>query len=248
MSVDVSLWPLVGVALVVLGFALRLNPALVVVVAGIVTGLVAGKTPLAVLELLGEAFVKNRYLALFLLTLPVIGLLEHHGLKEHAQHWVARLRAATSGRLLLAYLALRQFAATLGLTALGGHPQTVRPLLAPMAEGAAQARLARDAGKDAGDPADAPPLPEPVSQRIRAMSAATDNVGLFFGEDVFIAFGAVLLMQAFYADHGIALEPLQIALWAIPTAICAFVIHGARLLRFDRQLERELRALSEPRA
>lgn len=245
MSFDVSLWPLVGVALVVIGFALRLNPALVVVVAGIVTGLVAGKTPMAVLELLGEAFVKNRYLALFLLTLPVIGLLERHGLKEHAQHWVSRLRAATSGRLLLAYLALRQLAATLGLTALGGHPQTVRPLLAPMAEGAAQARLARAGGSDAVD--DAKPLPDDTSQRIRAMSAATDNVGLFFGEDVFIAFGAVLLMQAFYADHGIVLEPLQIALWAIPTAICAFVIHGARLLHFDRRLERELRALAEPR-
>lgn len=243
-------WPLIGVALVVLGFALRLNPAMVVVAAGVVTALVAGKSPLAVLELLGDAFVKNRYLALFLLTLPVIGLLERHGLKEHAQHWVARLRAATTGRLLIAYLALRQLAATLGLTALGGHPQTVRPLLAPMAEGAAQATLARQRG-DApyGDAASAP-LPEPMSQRIRAMSAATDNVGLFFGEDVFIAFGAVLLMQAFYAEHGIVLEPLQIALWALPTAICAFVIHAARLLRFDRRLQRELRALgrtdSEP--
>ncbi|MBB5206698.1 DUF969 domain-containing protein [Chiayiivirga flava] len=250
-------WPLIGVALVVLGFALRLNPAMVVVAAGVVTGLVAGKSPLAVLELLGEAFVKNRYLALFLLTLPVIGLLERHGLKEHAQRWVAGLRAATTGRLLVAYLALRQLAATLGLTALGGHPQTVRPLLAPMAEGAAQAALARDRRDTADAPdstTDATPeaLPDAMSQRIRAMSAATDNVGLFFGEDIFIAFGAVLLMQAFYADHGIVLEPLQIALWAIPTALCAFAIHAARLLRFDRQLQRELHALArtppEPRA
>lgn len=237
-------WPLLGVALVVLGFALRMNPAMVVVAAGVVTGLVAGKSPFAVLELLGEAFVKNRYLALFLLTLPVIGLLERHGLKEHAQAWVARLRGATTGRLLIAYLALRQIAATLGLTSLGGHPQTVRPLLAPMAEGAAQARLAREAQQEA-DAASA--LPDPMSQRIRAMSAATDNVGLFFGEDVFIAFGAVLLMQAFYAEHGIALEPLQIALWGIPTAVCAFVIHATRLMRYDRRLARELRALAAER-
>ena len=246
-------WPLLGVALVVLGFALRMNPAMVVVAAGVVTGLVAGKTPFAVLELLGEAFVKNRYLALFLLTLPVIGLLERHGLKEHAQAWVARLRGATTGRLLIAYLALRQIAATLGLTSLGGHPQTVRPLLAPMAEGAAQAQLNRDASAsaapDTSADASAPALPDAMSQRIRAMSAATDNVGLFFGEDVFIAFGAVLLMQAFYADHGIALEPLQIALWGIPTAICAFLIHAARLMSYDRRLARELSALAaRPRA
>jgi uncharacterized membrane protein len=225
-----SLWPLLGVALVVLGFALRLNPAMVVVGAGIATGLIAGKSPIAVLELLGEAFVKNRFLALFLLALPAIGLLERHGLKEHAQAWVARLRGATTGRILIAYLALRQIAATVGLTSLGGHPQMVRPLVAPMAEGASDARHGE--------------LSEATRERTRALSAATDNVGLFFGEDVFIAFGAVLLMQGFYAEHGIVLEPLHIALWGIPTAICAFAIHATRLYRYDRVLEREAQALA----
>jgi uncharacterized membrane protein len=231
-----NLWPLIGVALVVLGFALRLNPAMVVVAAGIVTGLVAGKSPLAVLELLGDAFVKNRFLALFLLALPVVGLLERHGLREHAQAWVARLRGATTGRLLIVYLALRQLAATIGLTSLGGHPQMVRPLVAPMAEGAAEARHGT--------------LPDALRERVRALSAATDNVGLFFGEDVFVAFGAVLLMVAFYEEHGIVLEPLQIAVWGIPTAVCAFVIHATRLYRFDRVLAREqhLRAPAEPPA
>lgn len=223
----INYWPLIGVAWVVAGFALRLNPALVVVSAGLVTGLVAGKQLLAVLELFGEAFTRQRYLALFLLTLPVIGLLERHGLKEHAQAFIARLRGATVGRLLIAYLALRQIAATLGLTSLGGHPQTVRPLLAPMAEGAAETRG---------------PLDEDQRQRLRALCAGTDNVGLFFGEDVFIAFGAVLLMQGFFADQGIVLEPLHIALWGIPTALCAFCIHSLRILRFERSL---LRASAE---
>jgi uncharacterized membrane protein len=228
-----SLWPLAGVALVVLGFALRLNPAMVVVGAGLATGLIAGKSPVAVLELLGEAFVKNRFLALFLLALPVIGLLERHGLREHAQAWVTRLRGATTGRILIAYLALRQLAASVGLTSLGGHPQMVRPLVAPMAEGAADARHGE--------------ISEASRERIKALSAATDNVGLFFGEDVFIAFGAVLLMQGFFAEHGIVLEPLHIALWAIPTALCAFAIHATRLYRFDRVLEREARALAAAR-
>ena len=78
------------------------------------------------------------------------------------------------------------------------------------------------------------------------MSAATDNVGLFFGEDIFIAFGAVLLMQGFYAEHGIALEPLQIAMWGIPTAICAFAIHATRIRRFERRILRDL--VSKPQA
>jgi len=221
MTETVSYWPLIGVVWVVLGFALRLNPALVVVTAGLVTGLAAGQTLIHVLELFGEAFTRQRYLALVLLTLPVIGLLERHGLREHAQAFVTRLRGATTARLLIAYLALRQIAATLGLTSLGGHPQTVRPLLAPMAEAAAEQRGT---------------LSDDQRERLRAMCAGTDNVGLFFGEDVFIAFGAVLLMQGFFADQGILLEPLHIALWGIPTAICAFCIHSLRILRFERRL------------
>lgn len=217
-------WPLLGVAAVVLGFALRLNPALVVVGAGFVTGLAARLSPLEVLDILGRAFTDKRYLLLLLLTLPVVGLLERHGLRERAQAWIARLRGATMGRLLVAYLLLRQVSAALGLTSLGGHPQTVRPLLAPMAEGAVEARH----GEVAAD----------EREKIRAMSAATDNVGLFFGEDIFVAFGAVLLMQGFYAEHGLKLEPLEIALWGIPTAVCAFAIHATRVIRFERRLLR----------
>ena len=224
MNAAVAYWPLLGVLWVVLGFALRLNPALVVVSAGLVTGIVAGKSLLAVLELFGEAFTRQRYLALVLLTLPVIGLLERHGLKEHAQAFITGLRGATVGRLLIAYLALRQIAAALGLTSLGGHPQTVRPLLAPMAEGAAEI---------SGE------LTDEQRQRLRAMCAGTDNVGLFFGEDIFIAFGAVLLMQGFFADQGITLEPLHIAIWGITTALCAFCIHSLRILRFEQRLLRE---------
>ena len=221
-------WPLIGVAAVVLGFALRLNPALVVVVAGFITGLAAQLSPLDVLEVLGKAYTEKRFLLLFLLTLPVIGLLERHGLKEHAQHWIARLRGATMGRLLIAYLLMRQLASAVGLTSLGGHPQTVRPLLAPMAEGAAQTAHGE--------------LDDDQRQRIRAMAAGTDNVGLFFGEDIFIAFGAVLLIQSFFTEHGIALDPWHIALWGIPTAICAFVIHAVRILRFERKLARDHQA------
>lgn len=222
-------WPLIGVALVVIGFVLRMNPALVVVGSGVVTALVAGKTPVQVLELLGEAFAKQRYLALFLLTLPAIGLLERHGLKEHAQAWIAKLRGVTAGRALVAYLAGRQLLSALGLYDLGGHAQTVRPLMAPMVLGAAE--NAHGA------------LPEATREKLQAMTAASENVGRFFGEDVFIAFGAVLLMQGFFAENGIALEPLQIALWGIPTAICAFVIHASRLLRMDAHLAREIEAL-----
>ncbi len=229
-STLINYWPLIGVLAVVLGFVLRLNPALVVVVAGFITGLAANLSPLEVLDILGKAFTDKRFLLLFLIALPVIGLLERHGLKEHAQAWIARLRGATTGRLLVAYLLMRQVSSAAGLTSLGGHPQTVRPLLAPMAEAAAET-AAKAAHRD---------LPQDERERIRAMSAATDNVGLFFGEDIFIAFGAVLLIQGVLGDKGIALDPFHIAMWGIPTAVCAFVIHAWRIMRFERAMTARL--------
>jgi uncharacterized membrane protein len=219
-----SYWPLIGVAVVVAGFVLRRNPALVVVVAGLVSGIAAGMRVDELLALLGTSFVSNRAQLLFVLTLPVIGLLEHHGLRERAQAWIAGFRGLTLARLLVSYLGLRQLLSMFGLIDLAGHAQTVRPLLAPMSEAAAaqDGRVLAD-----GERAD-----------VRALAAATDNVGRFFGEDVFLAFGAVLLIQGLYERQGIVLEPLEIALWALPTAIAAFAIHALRIAWVGRRLAR----------
>ncbi|HEX7129271.1 MAG TPA: DUF969 domain-containing protein [Rhodanobacteraceae bacterium] len=214
--------PLLGVAVVVIGFALRFNPVPVVIAAGVVSGLAAGKSVGEVLALLGTSFVSERALLLYVLTLPAIGVLERAGLREHARNWILRLQGFTLARLLISYLAIRQVLCMMGLTDIEGHAQTVRPLLAPMAQAAAEKR--------------GTPLEQGERNDVRAFCAATDNVGRFFGEDVFIALGAVLLIQGFYAQHGIELEPLQIALWALPTAISAFVIHGLRSVLFARRL------------
>ncbi|MBW6029313.1 DUF969 domain-containing protein [Klebsiella sp. CVUAS 11332] len=228
MGESLSLWPLIGIAAIVVGFVLRFNPVLVVIVSGIITGLTAHMPIATILEKLGEGFLNTRNLPfILLLPLAVIGLLERHGLKERAQMWIAKIRSATAGRLLIVYLFVREVTAAMGLTSLGGHPQMVRPLLAPMAEGAAEKNFGA--------------LPGEVRYRLRAMSAATDNVGLFFGEDIFVAFGAIIFMHNFMLESGgIQTEPLHFALWGIPTAVCAFLIHSARLWRLDRHLQREL--------
>ena len=229
-------WPLLGVAIVVAGFAWRLNPALVVVAAGIVSALLAGLSVPDLLALLGRSFVGNRTLLVIVLTLPTIGLLERAGLREHAHAWILGLRRLTFARLLIVYMGLRQLVSMLGLTNIAGHAQTVRPLLAPMAEAAAEKI----------DPA----LDEAERERVKALAAATDNVGLFFGEDVFIAFGAVLLIQAFFSQHGIELDPRSISIWALPTAMTAFVIHALRIAWFQRRLAKrnDLRAASDVRS
>ncbi|WP_337882745.1 5-oxoproline transporter, DUF969 family subunit [Chromobacterium haemolyticum] len=225
-----SYLPLVGIPVVVAGFALRFNPLLVVTAAGLSTGLAVGMDLGALLETFGEKFLNSRQLATFILILPVIGLLERYGLKERAQQWIAGIRSATTARILMLYFVVRELTAALGLINLGGHAQTVRPLLAPMAEGAAANQLGE--------------LPPVLRDRIRAHAAACDNIAVFFGEDIFIAFGAVLLMDAFLKENGIAnIEPLHIGLWAIPTAVSALIIHMARLARLDARLQRDIAAL-----
>ena len=230
MGEAISLWPLTGIAVIVVGFLLRFNPVLVVIIAGIVTGLAAHMPIATILEKLGEGFLNTRNLPFILLIpLAVIGLLERHGLKERAQTWIAKIRSATSGRLLIVYLFIREATAALGLTSLGGHPQMVRPLLAPMAEGAAL--------NEYGE------LPQTIRDKIKAHAAACDNIAVFFGEDIFIAFGAVLLIDAFLKENGIeGIEPLHIGLWAIPTAIAALIIHMTRLLRLDASIRRDVMA------
>jgi len=214
---------LLGVLIVVIGFALRFNPLLVVTVAGIVSALLAGISPLHILEAFGSGFTASRSVTLAFVVLPVIGLLERYGLQQQAKALISKAAALTAGRLLLAYLAFRQLTAAFGLTSLGGTPQMVRPVIYPMAEGAAMRAFGN--------------VPERVTELLKANAAATDIIGVFFGEDCFVAIGSVLLITAYVdANYHLKLDALQIALWAVPTAIAAFLIHGFRLLRLDAEL------------
>ena len=215
-----------GILIVVVGFIARLNPLLVVTVAAVVTGLAGGLDFITVISAFGKAFNDSRYVSIVWLVLPVIGLLERTGLKERAQQLIGRVRAATTGRVLLLYFILRQGTAALGLTSLGGHAQMVRPLIAPMAEAAAETRFGA--------------LSDAIRFKIRAHAAAVDNVAVFFGEDIFIAIASVLLIRGFLHQNGIEVEPLQLSVWAIPTAIAALLIHGTRLMLLDRRLKRDL--------
>jgi uncharacterized membrane protein len=214
---------LLGVLIVVVGFALRFNPLLVVTVAGIVSALLGGLSPLHILEAFGSGFASSRSISIAFIVLPVIGLLERYGLQQRAKILVSRAAALTAGRLLLTYLFIRQLAAAFGLTSIGGVAQMVRPVIYPMAEGA----VLRLHGE----------VPERVTETIKAHAAAADIVGAFFGEDCFVAIGSVLLITSYVdAAYHLKLDALQVAIWAVPTAIAAFLIHGFRLLRLDGRL------------
>lgn len=215
---------LLGLLVIVAGFALRANALIVVIAAGILTGLLAGLPLNDVVARLGELFVENRYMTLpVILIVPVIGLLEAHGLRERAETLIRRIRHATAGRVLFLYCIIRQVSIALGVN-IGGHAGAVRPIIAPMAEGAAHAQHGH--------------LPEKTVQTIRANAAAAENIGNFFGEDIFIAVGAVLLMKGFFDAQNIEVSVWALALWGIPTALVAAVVMAWRARLLDRQIAR----------
>lgn len=204
-----------------LGFAARINPLLVVIAAALVSGVAGGLEPAAVVAAFGKAFNENRYVSLTWLVLPAIGALERAGLQERARELILKIRGASVASILCIYLLVRQVTVALGLP-VGGQASMVRPLIAPMTEAAAEAR--------------ADGLTDAERDIVRAHAAAADNVGAFFGEDIFVAIGSILLIKGFLAQNGVTADPLQLSLWAIPTAVAAFLIHAARIALFARKL------------
>lgn len=212
---------LIGILLVAVGFGFRVNALVVVLAAGVVTGLAAGFSLREVVALMGRFFVENRGLILpIVLMLPVVGLLEKHGLQERIATLMRRVRAATAGRIYWLYQALRGGLSVLGIS-LGSHAGMVRPLIVPMGEAAA---------KERGE------LTEATRERVRAHGAAAENVGNFFSDDIIVAVGALLLVKSVFDNAGVPVTLEQIKLWSLPTALWVLVIGWWRYRVLDRWL------------
>ena len=218
----------IGVVVIVVGFLVRANPLLAVVVAGIATGLASGLSFNHVVAEFGRLFVDNRSVTLpVVLALPVIGLLEHYGLRERARTLIRKSGTTSAGHVILSYTAIRQVAISLGVN-IGGHAGAVRPLVAPMAEAAAAVGHGEISAK--------------TREEIRALAAAGENIGNFFGEDIFVAVGAVLLMKGFFDSQHIEVSLWAMALCGIPTALIAFGTMVWRTRLLDRRIAFRARA------
>ena len=239
---------LAGIVIVVVGLALRLRTTLVVAVAGLATGLLAG-LPLfsgvgvfegvpvltkpgqeGIVNILGRAFADNRLMTLFIVTLPAIGLAERYGLQEQSARFIRRVSAATVGRLLITYQLFRVLMGILGIRLLG-HPAFVRPLVFPMALGAAEA----EAGALTVEA-----VPENDIERIKAGSAASENYGNFYGQNLSPVQAGILLVYSTLGGLGYAVSLWSVVLYAIPIATLSVLVAAAQFLLFDRLLRRRL--------
>ena len=210
-----------GILVMVIGLMLRFNALLVVIAAGFVTGLAAGLSINDIVGAIGEAFVKNRYMSLFALVLPVIGIMERHGLRERAEILIGKIHAATAGRIFMIYLFVRQVTVALGIS-MSGLVAMVRPLISPMSEAAvAQGR----------------PISQRTLDKIRGVAASTDNLGNFFGQNLFLAAGGLLLIKGVMEQLGYTVELTDMVIYGVPTAVCAYVVSVIRFFVFDKTIQ-----------
>ena len=214
---------LIGVLIIVIGFMLKLDTIAVVLVAGLATGLVAGMGFVEILEVLGGAFVSTRYMTLLLLTLAVVGILERNGLRERAEICISKLKSATCGKVMSLYVFIRTVAAILSLR-MGGHVQFIRPLIYPMAKGAAERE-----GK----------LTEKLDEELKGHVNAVENYGNFYGQNGFIASSGVLLIVGTVKELGIeGVEAYSVAKASLIMASLSVIISIIRNYMFDMKIKR----------
>ena len=72
---------LIGILIVIIGFALKLDSILIILVAAIVTAITGGLGVEGLLTTLGKSFVSNRWMAIFILILLVTGSFGRNCLK-----------------------------------------------------------------------------------------------------------------------------------------------------------------------
>lgn len=214
---------LIGVVVVVLGFYFKKDTIATVVVAGLVTGLVAGMTPLEILNVLGRSFISQRIATLFVLTLPVIGICERYGLKDKAVDFIGSIKGATTGKVLSLYQTIRAAAAAFSVR-LGGHPQFVRPLINPMAQAAAIANYGE--------------LDVKTEDQIKGASAGAENYGNFFAQNCFMGASGTLLIVSTLVEQGYTeVTALNIAMWSIPIAVISVIVGIIKNYRLDKKLK-----------
>lgn len=213
---------LIGVVIIVVGFLLKIDVIAVVIIAAIATGLVAGLSFPEVLDQIGKAFVDNRSVSLFLLTLPMIALSERYGLKEQAIVLIKRMQKSTPGGLLMIYTVIRQLTGVFGIR-ISGMVQFVRPIVHPMASAAVSTRGLDSPSND---------------ERIKAHSALAENIGNFFGQNGFVAASGVLLITGTMESLGYDVQPELVAAASLPMIVVAAVVAFFNFRILDGRLKR----------
>lgn len=212
---------LLGVLIVILGFALKLDSILIIFLALITTGIVGGLGVGGLLETIGTNFVANRSMAIFIMILLVTGVLERNGLREAAADLIRKVKGATAGKVICAYGIMRAFFGAFNV-GFGGVAGFIRPVILPMAEAAVE---------NDGNKAD-----EEHIEDVKGMASAMENVTWFFFQVLFVGGAGGVLVQTTLASLGYEVELIDLALKEIPVAVFALIVICAITLLKDKKL------------
>lgn len=219
-----ELLKLIGVLIVVVGFALKLDSILIIFLAAVATALVGGLGIDGLLETLGTNFVANRGMAIFIMILLVTGTLERNGLKEAAAALMRKVKGATAGKLVCVYGVLRGIFGAFNV-GFGGVAGFIRPVLMPMMEGAV-----KNQGHE--------PNEEHVEE-MKGMASAMENIIWFFFQVLFIGGSGGVLVQGTLASLGYEVELSQLAAVEIPIALIALVVASVYFILRDKKLTKK---------
>ena len=214
---------LIGIVIIVLGFALKFDVLATVLLAGLVTGIVAGMDIPHILSILGESFVSNRLMSIFLIIFPVIAIIERYGLKERAAYLIGKIKNASAGKVLAIYMLVRTAASAFNVR-IGGHVQFVRPLILPMSEAAAKVSKQCD-------------LSENEVEELKGHAAAVENFGNFFAQNCFAAASGVVLIQGTLSMYKEVTLP-SIAMASIPVMVITVAFTFVQVFLFDRKVKK----------
>ena len=214
---------LIGIVIIVLGFALKFDVLATVLLAGLVTGIVAGMDIPHILSILGESFVSNRLMSIFLIIFPVIAIIERYGLKERAAYLIGKIKNASAGKVLAIYMLVRTAASAFNVR-IGGHVQFVRPLILPMSEAAAKVSKQSD-------------LSENEVEELKGHAASVENLGNFFAQNCFAAASGVVLIQGTLSMYKEVTLP-SIAMASIPVMVITVAFTFVQVFLFDRKVKK----------
>lgn len=219
-----ELLKLLGILIVVIGFVLKLDSILIIMIAAIVTALVAGMDPFTFLETLGSSFVANRSMCVFVMVMVVTGTLERNGLKQAAANLMKKFKNASAGVVLAIYGVFRLVFAAFNVS-FGGVAGFVRPIVLPMATAAAKKN-----GKK---------ISEKYEENLKGMASGMENIAWFFGQVLFVGTSGMILVQSTLAGLGYNVELVDLMKVQIPVAIIAVAVAIVYYYLKDKQLSRK---------
>lgn len=212
---------LLGVVVVIIGFALKLEPIAIIVVSAIVTAVCGGINVVDLLTSVGTTFVANRNQLITIILMILTGTLEKNGLKEAGAALIRKAKGLTTGMLIAIWGVLDEIFIIFKIP-IGGIPSYVRPILMPMT-----LCIIESKGYEVA--------PE-HEETIKALYGKDYNVSNFFGQCLFAANSSVLLIQSTLASIGYEVDVMQIVAVQIPVALFAMLVNATQTLIVDGRM------------